>query len=386
MKKTFCAVLVLGFMAIAGTASALPPVTLDPLTCEAWGGFEGIAAGLWTGTNAIWDAVGFLNWNGTEMEPNEDMPGFPLTWETADLEGLVGDGLLDRLQLALLSASLCAGDPGVTAQYGANAVAFAGLMAKFYALIAAVTTPVNLPVALTTDSGALTTLANGLPPGPPYDTYKAQMLALAAAMSHVPTGEEDPGASQVLADFAARFGQYVPIFELLGPWFIGMAGTSAAMDATIEEMMFNEDYGIVKDVPPAGEALGTLAGYLHGIAALLPGLGQPALAAALEADADALDAMVVIIATIAWPEIEIYGAAKTATEPFSGTGDYDGNGDTNAEVAAKVGSDPETFVAAASGANDWYSGNPDLPVAGILGLALLAGACVMGGAASIRRK
>ena len=375
MKKTFCAVLVVGFMAIAGTASALPPVTLDPMTCEAWQAFDGIAGGLWTGTNAIWDAVGFLSWNGEAMEPG-DIPGFPLTWEASDMEGMVGDGLSDRLQLALLGAVLCAGDPGVSAQYAANAEAYAGLMVQFYACIGAAG---PLATTLGTDGPALQAVA---------DYYRAMIgEVLYAQLSAVAAGMVD--ASALLADFATRFSMYVPIFEGLAPWFVGMAGTSAAMDATIEDLMFNADpgYGIVADLGPAGEGLAELAGYLHGTAAALYGmLGPNPVSTALEADADGLDALVVIIVGISWPDMVIYGVAKTDLEPFSGPADYDGNGDTNAEVAAAVGSDPEAFVAAASGANVWYSGNPALPIAGIFGLALLAGACVMGGAASIRRK
>jgi hypothetical protein len=81
----------------------------------------------------------------------------------------------------------------------------------------------------------------------------------------------------------------------------------------------------------------------------------------------------------------ITGAKADNGEPFSGGGDYNENGDTNAAVYDSVGGGA-AFVAAASGAEWQYPGNPGVPVAGIFGLALLAGACVMGGAASIRRK
>jgi len=385
MRITFCAVLVLGFMAMMGTASALEPVTLTPAACSFWSngatGFNTIPVGLWTGANAIWDAVGFLNWNGSAMEPG-DIPGFPLTWAASDMEGMVGDGLSDRLQLALLAANLCNDPSGnVAVQYANNLEAFGGLIAKFYALIAAVTDPIDLPTRLNADGISLAAFANTLPV-PPYGTIKAQLLALAAAMD-----DPNAGASALLAGFATKFGMYVPIFEGLGPWFVGMAGTSAAMDDTMNDLMFNVDYGIVKDLAPAGAGLAALAGYLHGTAAQLGGFGQPALAALLQGDANALDALVAIIGTIGWPVIEIYGVSgKTDIEPFSGPGDYDGNGDTNADVAAKVGSDPAAFVAAASGAAPFYAGNPNLPVVGLFGLSLLASACAAAGAFVIRKK
>ena len=399
MRLTFCAVLVLGFMAVAGTASALDPVELNPADCSFWSngldGFDEIGYGLWIGPTAIWDAVGFLDWNGTEMEPG-DIPGFPLTWEVSDIDGImVGDGLSDRLQLALLAASLCADDPLVTGQYEANLAAFAGLMTKFWAVITAATPLVG---TLDADGDNLALLATeALTAGYINGATAGLLGVVAAGMTHVPTGEEDPGASQLLAAFVGTFSAYVPIFEGLAPWFVGMAGTSAAMDATIEDLMFNADpgYGIVADLAPAGAGLATLAGYVGTAAGMIGGLnGLPgitvnvaALVTALGADVTGLGGVVTIIGTISWPDMVIYGVSgKTATEPFSGTGDYNGNGDTNAQVEDAVGSDPATFVAAASGANVWYSGNPEMPVAGILGLALLAGACVMGGAASIRRK
>jgi len=387
MKKVFCAITLLGLV-IAGTASALPAVELDTAGCELWLGTEGVATGLWTGTNAIWKKVNFIG----NTKPADDWAGFPTSWAACNLEnGFAGDGLLDRLQVGLVAAAICAGDPGVSGQFANNSEAFGELMATFYSLIAAVTDPIDLPARLIADAGFVTDIANGLPAGEPYDTYKVQLLALAVAMDHVHDGdiEGDPkdGASQLLADFADRFGTYVPIFEMLGPWFVAMGGTSEAMNDAMESLMFDTSKGIVKDVPTAGVGLNVLSGYLHSTGALLGGLGQGAVGALLEEDADALDAMVTIIGTVEWPDMEIYGTtAKTGTEPFSGPGDYDGNGDTNAQVAASVGSDPAAFVAAASGANVWYSGNPSLPVVGILGLALLAGACVMGGAASIRRK
>jgi len=66
-------------------------------------------------------------------------------------------------------------------------------------------------------------------------------------------------------------------------------------------------------------------------------------------------------------------------------GDFDGDGSSNlAEynfVAARGGS-PLDFAAAATNA---FAG-PGVPVVGLVGLGLLAGACTLGGALSIRRK
>ena len=46
----------------------------------------------------------------------------------------------------------------------------------------------------------------------------------------------------------------------------------------------------------------------------------------------------------------------------------------------------EDFVNAAAQLSPFFPGNPEVPVAGIIGLGLLAGACAVGGASLLRRK
>jgi hypothetical protein len=78
---------------------------------------------------------------------------------------------------------------------------------------------------------------------------------------------------------------------------------------------------------------------------------------------------------------------KTATEPLAADGDYDNDGFTNLdeyEFVSGNGGTPEDYAIAASGGE----GGPELqvPVASILGLGLLAGACLIGGARALSRK
>jgi hypothetical protein len=85
---------------------------------------------------------------------------------------------------------------------------------------------------------------------------------------------------------------------------------------------------------------------------------------------------------IEFPELEIYGTGgKLGDEPYSGAGDYDGDGKTNNEVFNAVngaGGDVQDFINGATGAaGPFWPGNPDLPVAGMLGLAILSGALVV---------
>jgi hypothetical protein len=77
--------------------------------------------------------------------------------------------------------------------------------------------------------------------------------------------------------------------------------------------------------------------------------------------------------------------AFTQVPSLFATADYDGDGSSNlAEFTWAVarGASPVQYGAAASNA---FAG-PGVPVAGIIGLALLAAACIGGGAVALRRK
>ncbi len=70
-------------------------------------------------------------------------------------------------------------------------------------------------------------------------------------------------------------------------------------------------------------------------------------------------------------------------------GDLDQDGRTNLEEyqdVAAVGGGPMVFAQAAMDANNIWEGNPAVPVVGLVGLGLLAGACALGGALSLRKK
>ncbi len=88
------------------------------------------------------------------------------------------------------------------------------------------------------------------------------------------------------------------------------------------------------------------------------------------------------------PTLPVYTrGAKLTSEPFSGLGDYDGDGVTNQEVAAIIsaqGGSANDFVNAAANIDPFWAGNPGLPLAGIAGLSALAMA--LGGTAVLRRK
>lgn len=84
----------------------------------------------------------------------------------------------------------------------------------------------------------------------------------------------------------------------------------------------------------------------------------------------------------------IFGDAKVGPL-FAADGDLDGDGKTNAAEYAAVlaaGGDLDVFLMAATDPYNLWPGNPDLPVAGIIGLGLLAGGMLMSAAVALRKK
>lgn len=81
--------------------------------------------------------------------------------------------------------------------------------------------------------------------------------------------------------------------------------------------------------------------------------------------------------------------SKTATQPLSPSGDYDNDGQTNLQEYQQViaaGRGVDVYVQAASSSSPFWPGNPELPVAGFVGLGLLSGLLLVGGARLSRTK
>ena len=92
----------------------------------------------------------------------------------------------------------------------------------------------------------------------------------------------------------------------------------------------------------------------------------------------------------------IYGMSSKAEPPFSGGGDFDGDGLTNLEEwdavvlylgeGASLDALTDMFIDAATDRYNFGPYNPDLPVAGIVGLGLLVGSMLAGAALAFRKK
>jgi hypothetical protein len=295
--------------------------------------------------------------------------GLPTDYTLADLEnGLTGDGIPDYYQLGLLGAVLCQGDAGITDQFNANKATFMGLINTLQGLFTQVGT---LAAELNTTGDHC--IATGVP----------ELIALGGTTSPQ-AGLK--GAAAEFTDFATTYGPTVGALGGFQNWFAGMGGLNTEMATTLNGLLGS----LLSGIGDVVTELTQLALTCHTTAASIA-VTLPTLAAELEQSGDDVDALVVALQGVTLPTFVIYGSSKTAAEAFSAAGDYNNDGVSNLTVyngvspAGTVAQRP-AFVTAVSGANNFWQGNPNLPVLGGLGLMLLAGGCALGGALRLRRK
>ncbi len=370
MKKTVSIFAMAALVAVSSTGWALPPVTLAPdcdVVSNPLTGFDAQAASLF----------GILAGLGVD--------GLPATWQEADLEsGFAGDGVPDAMQLGMLGALLCSGNATVQGQFAANQAAYLALVADVQDIF--------------TDVGVLT---------PALDTAGDNLLAWldapqAALGGQAPRdvlGAENVQNVEILGNglieaaaevntFVTTYGSFLPLLNAFAPIFAGLGGLSTEMSDTFVGIINNDLLGALTDVTDE------MALLRDGCLLIAGSVPIPPMTAPVQAEltsvASGLNDMITAMGSVSLGAFEIYDDAKTASEPLSGLCDYNGNGDTNAEVYQSVvvtgGGSRADFVAAATGANPYYNGNPALPVAGLLGLSLLAGAFGVAGAMVIRKK
>jgi hypothetical protein len=230
--------------------------------------------------------------------------------------------------------------------------------------------------------------------------------ALATGFAGIPAcdgalaGNDIPSISAVLGLVAdPDIQEYIGLLQLgstamaagaLDAGLAGLATTSTEWAMTIPAVFidgFGDDPGLLYP-----EELGLLLQLIGLIAT------NPAFAGCgpLQGDAQAIVGALGGITIPAVPSPVFAAAedpAKAAGEPFAGTtdfgeGDYNGDGVTNAEVAAAVigaGGDVDDFIAGATGDfGPFWDGNPALPL-GVVVLGGLLGALAVGGVEAARR-
>lgn len=349
------------------------------------------------------------------------------TYEAMDLEG---DGVPDGWQLQLLAYDICA-NPASTAaaeftqnladivQMGADLTAVAAwlgtgadtqLIAKGLAAYAAGAT-------LAADAGEMAALSGAFASafGPMGETVLTLVMTYPTVIGMVCA--ELPGTQEDLATYGPVI-QYVLKDVLAGligldtelnmgiPALLSLPDLEFMLDATNPAFLGNlSDVGLPFPVPTpllSGDVEGLLAmplfpvmelgaltdvGILSYFSAYFPGLPKTAALYAAMA-AFAAEYAELGSNSFAIPDFEVYTVgAKLPDEPFSGLGDYDGDGVTNQQVAEIImgqGGDANDFVNGAANLDPFWAGNPALPVAGMAGLCALAMA--LGGTTLLRRK
>lgn len=378
MKKTTYLVVIAALLAIPGASWALPKVTLEGTSCDV---VFNVPAGFDAQASAL---MGILAVLGVE--------GLPADWHDADLESdMTGDGLPDFMQLGLLGAVVCAGDPLVVGQFEANKATYLGLVSGVQGIF---TNATALAITMDTTGDDIMTWLDTPQPGMGGATPRMVLPPATVTQIEAIAGGLIAAAVEI-GGFIAEYGTYIPLLQGFAPIFAGLGGLSTEMYTSFEHIINVDLLGSLGETAALLIQLRDYCLFLAG-SVPIPPMTAP-LAAELTATAGAINAVATAMSGISLPPFEIYGVAKTSSEPFSSAMDYNGNGDTNAQVYQSLltagvvtlgpayGGRPE-FVAAASGADPFYPGATGLPVAGLLGLSLLAGACGVVGAFSIRKK
>lgn len=341
----------------------LPEVTLG--SCTAWTNMSGEGASLIA-------TLGLF------------ITGLP-TFDQVDLEnGANGDGLPDKYPLALLAALLCNGNPTVAGQVADNTALYLQLVDDV-ALAATIlmgngSTVPNAAVRL--DGAADILVAVFGDPAP--TEIQAIIDALRSAADEVQGVLDEIPSSITPAYIPTLKGYLVSYQHAVG----GIMGLSSDIQATVLNLLTSELLGQITSI--RDEVVGIVAAVRT--AATVPPFStdQQTTLLALADDAEAL--VGALNRTMAMPAaLKVYGVTgKAEGEPFAGDGDYDKDGNTNLATYQGLGGNSsvtvQAFVAAASGANPFWSGNTNLPVAGVFGLIALAAACGVTGVVSARKK
>ena len=281
-------------------------------------------------------------------------------YDTMDLEnGLTGDGIPDKFQLALLCSALCA-NADLQDQLNVNKAKFAQLIADLDAVVAILlgngSTIPNAAVRLNAVADLLATLPATPELTPIIDQLRSAATTVGDLVAQIP-GIITPG---VVHQLLAAVGTYQGAIGAL-------LGLSSRMQDTIRGLLTPDLLAQIANI--RGQVVGVIAS-VRALATTPPFTAeQVATMNALAADAQTIvDALERTLALVQPGGLVVFGvSAKSAGEPFSALGDYDGDGNTNLATYKATGATIAGFVAAASGANPfWQDNNGDLVVTPII--------------------
>lgn len=368
MKKTWMlsGLLAVALVAVPGVSGAVQ-ITLDEGTCTVLSnpsmtdGYDDLGVLL----------VGTLTTLGVDLGAD-----IGTTWDTWDVElvwvgpgpddYIVGDGVLDNWQMALLAAIQCTSQTDamiaqILSQIPTNLQAYDDFVTE-------VVVVVNMLGDVTTQLGTIVTGLQAIPGIQGTDLGGGYLVS--DLVTELDDFEQDLAE---IAPFAPMIGGLLPQF---GSWFGGMAGLSTEMQGQLNDIL-GEIEGLFTEIQ-------TMETYLNALLAAHGTAGDGQLDGATETAVNDLIANIQSIVITLPLSFVTFGATKAANEPLSAFGDYNGDGTTNLE-------DYNTVQAGGGTRADWVAlvtapPAAGTPVTGLIGLGLMASAMAAGGAFVIRRK
>jgi len=357
----------------------------------------------------------------------EDL-GLPTSYDEWDIELGTGDGALDSFQMEHLAFVLCQSDSisktdeaavaNVAAQFGAN-------LAEIEAFTAALADVPDFADTIGPElTDAATVLSTVFTAAGGAGEIPAMISAFESALTGLvpdPTGTATTlvgGMDAVAAQLggaavalpaglggSSEFAELAPNFVLLDEFLAGFWGLSTEMKLTLGGLL--DSLGLTAGDNAVAQlnsletdvvsTLGLYAMVFAGIEAGFTSITPTDVAAMGAAATNVSDAVPdsfdqdlgAPYITVPDPVIYTLGT-KAPGEPFSGAGDFDGDGTTNGEVSGFVvgaGGDSQDYVFGVTGEfGPFWAGNPALPVGGGVALVTLLGALGAAGAMTIRRK
>lgn len=370
LRKTTALLVICGLgCVLSTTVAALTPVTLKPNCGYVYNQFEDSPPGF----DAMAEQILFILTIAEMDLPTED-------WQTADMEtfdySVTGDGVPDSYQLAMLGAALCAGDPEIISQFNGN-------IQEFDRFVNQLLEGIELLTALGTEMNAALDQLNGVLDL--VDEDPQLLLAYGDLMSRM---SGTAGTISEYTQVAGLIGDALPEFS---EWFAAYAGTSSEARDTIDELTWMVVGNIQSYCPFNDISYTNLSNEASNLTLLANNTTHP-LTPEMKEDFLALAAQIHAYWDFAQqvdiPRFDIYGTTyKSANEPLSAAGDYNGDGLTNKEaydLVTAAGGNREMFVQAAASDDGFWQGNPALPVAGFP--ALLAMSAGLAAAAAFLRK
>lgn len=360
MKKMMCLTVMVAFVTLfAGVANA---VDLSPSCGYIYNASDATPPGWDAQSEFLFSILGLL------------VSELPSDYRLSDSEmngagDIVGDGMLDYWQYAMVGAALCTSEPTITSKFNANKTAFEGFINGLLPAIDDLNNTSGTPVPqwmldVSLDVAAWT-------PAVP----NAAITALPGILGNSLT-------SGLAGDFESLRTTYGSLIGLLMPfsgWFAVMGGLDGGFDLLIDDLL--------------NELGGSLAGFSTDFDNVIAGIDAclaDANAGALTTDLAGLRVHMVymknIVDTLPLPTLTLLDRSDPLNEDFAALGDYNGDGVTNLDVYNAFKNAPNgraSMVYWTMTPGVTFTG---IPVMGFAGLGLMAGAFAMFGARSLRKK